>query len=162
MRVDPSFKLAIRIDTDEGNAANVKTGAKGYIDGIQNQGIPRAAQNFDPSHSIQPTSHPKKRNPNQRLPTMSDTSSAKNDNRIPELPSGIESSERRSIGAAFLIRDAVIGAAKATTGTVRMSGARGRKQVAKESSGSPKIGATLSRRSQRREVIQGTGNDAGG
>ena len=26
------------IDTDEGNAANVKTGAQGYIDGIQSEG----------------------------------------------------------------------------------------------------------------------------
>jgi acetate kinase len=38
IRVDPSFKLAMHIDTDEGNAANVKTGAQGYIDGIQSEG----------------------------------------------------------------------------------------------------------------------------
>jgi acetate kinase len=38
IRVDPSFKLAMHIDTDEGNAANVKTGAQGYIDAIQSEG----------------------------------------------------------------------------------------------------------------------------
>jgi acetate kinase len=38
VRVDPSFKLAMHIDTDEGNAANLKTGARGYIDGIQSEG----------------------------------------------------------------------------------------------------------------------------
>jgi acetate kinase len=38
IRVDPSFKLAMHIDTDEGNAANVKTGAQGYVDGIQSEG----------------------------------------------------------------------------------------------------------------------------
>ena len=38
VRVDPSFKLAMHIDTDEGNSANVKTGAQGYIDGIQSEG----------------------------------------------------------------------------------------------------------------------------
>jgi acetate kinase len=38
VRVDPSFKVAMHIDTDEGNAANVKTGAQGYIDAIQSEG----------------------------------------------------------------------------------------------------------------------------
>lgn len=35
VRVDPSFALAMHVDTDEANAANIQTGAQGYIEGIQ-------------------------------------------------------------------------------------------------------------------------------
>ena len=35
VRVDPNFSLAMHLDTDEGNAAGIETGAKGFIDGIQ-------------------------------------------------------------------------------------------------------------------------------
>lgn len=35
IRVDANFALAMHIDTDEGNAANLATGTQGFIDGIQ-------------------------------------------------------------------------------------------------------------------------------
>ena len=35
--VNPNFKLALHIDTDEGNAAHITTGAEGFIEEIQNR-----------------------------------------------------------------------------------------------------------------------------
>jgi acetate kinase len=38
VRVNPSFRLAMHIDTDEGNAANIRTGMDGFIEEIQSRG----------------------------------------------------------------------------------------------------------------------------
>ena len=38
VRVSPSFRLAMHIDTDEGNAANIRTGMQGFIEEIQSRG----------------------------------------------------------------------------------------------------------------------------
>jgi acetate kinase len=38
IRVNPNYALAMHIDTDEANAADLKTGAQVFIEGIQNQG----------------------------------------------------------------------------------------------------------------------------
>jgi acetate kinase len=35
VRVSPNYRLAMHIDTDEGNAADLKTGAVGFIDSVQ-------------------------------------------------------------------------------------------------------------------------------
>jgi len=35
--VDPTFSLAVHIDTNKANAANLKNGAEGFIDGIQSE-----------------------------------------------------------------------------------------------------------------------------
>lgn len=37
IRVDPSYRLAMHLDTDEANAANLKTGVAGFLEGIQSQ-----------------------------------------------------------------------------------------------------------------------------
>src|SRR5574343_225502 len=37
VRVSPSFRLAMHIDTDEGNAGNIQTGMLGYIEEIQSR-----------------------------------------------------------------------------------------------------------------------------
>ena len=37
VRVNPAFRLAMHIDTDEGNAGNIHTGMLGYIEEIQNR-----------------------------------------------------------------------------------------------------------------------------
>jgi acetate kinase len=37
IRVNPNYRLAMHIDTDEANAANLKTGAHGFIEEIQDQ-----------------------------------------------------------------------------------------------------------------------------
>jgi acetate kinase len=37
IRINPNYKLAMHIDTDEANAASLKTGNLVFIEGIQNQ-----------------------------------------------------------------------------------------------------------------------------
>lgn len=39
VRVNPSYRLAMHIDTDEGNAANIRTGMLGYIEEIQSRPV---------------------------------------------------------------------------------------------------------------------------
>jgi len=46
VRVDPNFSLAMHIDTDEGNAAGIETGAQGFIDGIQEENEGRASHDL--------------------------------------------------------------------------------------------------------------------
>ncbi len=38
VRVNPNYRLAMHIDTDEGNAANIRTGMQGFIEDIQSRG----------------------------------------------------------------------------------------------------------------------------
>jgi acetate kinase len=38
VRVNENFSLAMHIDTDEANSANIKTGMKGYLEGLQSEG----------------------------------------------------------------------------------------------------------------------------
>jgi acetate kinase len=37
VRVNPAFRLAMHIDTDEGNAGSLRTGMLGHIEEIQNR-----------------------------------------------------------------------------------------------------------------------------
>ncbi len=37
VRVSPNYQLAMHIDTDEANAANIRTGMLGYLDGVQTE-----------------------------------------------------------------------------------------------------------------------------
>jgi acetate kinase len=37
VRVSPNYRLAMHVDTDEGNAAHIPTGATGYVEGIQSR-----------------------------------------------------------------------------------------------------------------------------
>ena len=38
VRVNPNYRLAMHIDTDEGNAASIKTGMQGFVEEIQSRG----------------------------------------------------------------------------------------------------------------------------
>jgi len=46
VRVDPNYSLAMHIDTDEGNAAAIETGAQGFIDGIQEENEGRGSHDL--------------------------------------------------------------------------------------------------------------------